>query len=96
MMSKRRKHSASFTPACHWLRQCQKQSTGNMPVAHATLRQRALAPDPAAAIPAVRVGFRPRQPAIYRKRIDTGRARPARRPGGGLRPGGRVARLRSL
>jgi 23S rRNA (cytosine1962-C5)-methyltransferase len=39
-------------------------------VAHGALRQRPLAPDPAAPIPAVRVGFRPRHPAIYRKRID--------------------------
>jgi len=33
-------------------------------------RQRALAPDPSAAIPAVRVGFLVRHPFIYRKRLD--------------------------
>ena len=55
-----------------------EHNTGKMPVAHGTLRQRALAPDPAAPIPAVRVGFVPRHPAIYRKRIDkVDRARPA-------------------
>ncbi|MGO8688555.1 MAG: class I SAM-dependent rRNA methyltransferase [Thermoguttaceae bacterium] len=47
-----------------------EHNTGKMPVAHGALRQRALAPDPAAPIPAVRVGFVPRHPAIYRKRID--------------------------
>ncbi len=47
-----------------------EHNTGKMPVAHGALRQRAVAPDPAAPIPAVRVGFVPRHPAIYRKRID--------------------------
>jgi 23S rRNA (cytosine1962-C5)-methyltransferase len=43
---------------------------GDMPGGSQTLRQRALAPDPAGAIPAVYLGFTPRQAAIYRKRID--------------------------
>ena len=73
-----------------------EHSTGKMPVAHGTLRQRPLAPDPAAPIPAVRVGFRPRHPAIYRKRIDKVEPCPGRRPGGRLWPRRGVARLRPL
>ena len=73
-----------------------EHSTGKMPVAHGTLRQRPLAPDPAAPIPAVRVGFRPRHPAIYRKRIDKVERCPGRRPGGRLWPRRGVARLRPL
>ena len=77
MMSKRRSTPPVSPPRATGSASA-KASTGNMPVAHATLRQRALAPDPAAPIPAVRVGFRPRQPAIYRKRIErVERARPA-------------------